>query len=349
MPQRIVSELQGLAAETRRKHPDVRHAAEQILQHIQNNDQTSVLGVLGHDESTDQTLVQTIVLGCKTRSPKVVLIALSLLQRSLILHLLPESSLSELVDTLHALLTNVARTDVDIQLKILQTVSAMLTEYSGITSTLLSNTLMLCFSLYEHSRVTVVSSTAAATLRQNIMTVFDKVHAEDQVFDEIKGGGEDAAAAAPLPVHTAHTPDGNVTLFPSSSDAYFLLSDLCALANNEPASFLPLQSLSKPFVLELLESVLTNHAQLFAGATLKDTRHPELLYVLRSAACPFLLKALSEPSSFPCVRTHYALDPAPAASVQRGIDSRDRNPPSYGTQNSSRREERATLASRAGA
>lgn len=299
MPQRILSELQALAAETRRKHPEVRHAAEQVLQQVQSSDHATTLASLGHDVAADQALVRPIVLACKTRAPKVVLIALSLLQRSVVLHLLPPSSLSEIVDALHGLLTNVARTDVDVQLKILQTVPALLADYPSITSALLSNTLMLCFTLYEQSRVTVVSLTAAATLRQNIMTVFDKVHDEDRTFDAIKDGGEDAAAAAPLPVHTAHTPDGNVTLFPASSDAYFLLNDLCALANGEPASFLPLHSLSKPFVLELLESVLTNHARLFAGSSPKTARHPELLYVLRSAACPFLLKALSEPPAFP--------------------------------------------------
>ncbi|WFC97992.1 Endocytosis and vacuole integrity protein [Malassezia yamatoensis] len=299
MPQRIVTELQALAAETRRRYPEVRQAAENVLQRVRNTDHTSSLDVFGSDPSADQMLVQAIVLAWKTKASKPVLIGLSLFQRSIPYHLIPEAALGELLDVLHTLQSNVARTDVDVQLKILQTIPALLADYPSITSKLLSNTLMLCFSLYTHSRVTVVSSTAAATLRQNIMTVFDKVHAEDRAFDAIKAGGEDAAAAAPLPVHTAQTPDGNVTLFPASSDAYFILVDLCSLANGEAASFLPLQSLSKTFVLELLESLLTNHARLFACSSSKEARHPELLYVLRSAACPFLLKAFSEVPSFP--------------------------------------------------
>ena len=297
MPQRIVSELQALVAETRRKYPEARSAADSLLQRLHGEDVDRVLKSLQGERGTNHALVQPIVLACKTRAPKVVLIALALLQRSVVLHLLPDDSLPTLIDMLHQLLGSVGRTDVDVQLKILQAVSALLTAYPCITSNQLSSTLMLCFSLYENSRVTVVSSTAAATLRQNIMTVFDKVHDEDRVFDEIKDGGEDAAAAAPLPVHTAQTPDGPVTLFPYSADAYFVLSDLCALANGEAASFLPLATLSKPFVLELLESVLTNHARLFAASS--TTRHPELLYILRSATCPLLLKALSEMSSFP--------------------------------------------------
>ncbi|WFD42076.1 Endocytosis and vacuole integrity protein [Malassezia psittaci] len=299
MPQRIVTELQALAAETRRRHPEVRQAAENVLQRVRDTDHNSSIDAFGSDPSADQMLVQAIILAWKTKASKAVLIGLSLFQRSISLHLIPEAALGELLEVLHTLQSNVARTDVDVQLKILQTIPALLADYPSITSKLLSNTLMLCFSLYTQSRVTVVSSTAAATLRQNIMTVFDKVHAEDRVFDAIKAGGEDAAAAAPLPVHTAQMPDGNITLFPASSDAYFILVDLCSLANGEAASFLPLQTLSKTFVLELLESLLTNHARLFACSNAKEARHPELLYVLRSAACPFLLKAFSETPSFP--------------------------------------------------
>ncbi|WFD18306.1 Endocytosis and vacuole integrity protein [Malassezia caprae] len=291
MPQRIVSELQVLVAETRRKYPEVRVSAEKVLQQLQSDTDGTIAALRQSHDVSDHLLVQPIVQACETRSPKVIQIALSLLHRSIMLRAVPDASLVLFVDTLHTLLTAPGRADVDIQLKILQTVSALLLNYERVTSKLLSRALMLCFSLYEHSRVAVVSSTAAATLRQNIMTVFDKVHKEDRIFDAIEN--EEAAAQAPLPAYSAQLPDGPVTLFPSSSDAYLVLNDLCALADGEPASFLPLSTLSKPFVLELLESVLINHASLFLQA-----RHRELVYVLRSAVCPLLLKALTEPPPF---------------------------------------------------
>lgn len=290
MPQRLVSELQALVAESRRKHPDVRQATERLLQRVHSN-LDGTLAELPHDASIEHV----VLLACQTRAPKVIQLAVSLLHRSVVLHVLPEASVPRVVEALQALQAP-GRADIDVQLKILQTVSALLAGYPSITGTQLSGALMLCFALYEHSRVAVVSSTAAATLRQNIMIVFDKVQDEDRVFDGICT--EDAAAQAPLPVHTAQTPDGPATLFPCSADAYRLFSDLCALADGEPASFLPLASLAKPFVLELLESVLTNHALLFAAGA-PGARHPELVYVLRSAACPLLLKALSEPPPFP--------------------------------------------------
>ena len=292
MPQRMAAELQALVAETRRKYPDVKQAAEQLLQQWQTDAARTTTELQTSRDHATHALLQMIVLACDTRAPKVIQMSLSLLQRSIPPRLFPDSALPTIVDTLHKLLSAPGRADVEVQLKILQTVSVLLATYASVTSTLLSRALMLCFTLYEHSRVAVVSSTAAATLRQDIMMVFDKVHEEDQFFDSI--ATEDAAATAPLPAHTAQLPSGPITLFPFAADAYQLLNDLCALADGQAAEFLPLQTLSKPFVLELLESVLTSQA-----ALLTHTRHPELVYVLRSAACPFLLKALSEaPSSF---------------------------------------------------
>ncbi|PKI83256.1 Endocytosis and vacuole integrity protein [Malassezia vespertilionis] len=297
MPQRIVSELQALLAETRRKHPDVRQACEAALKQISLDDPAKALETLTSSEPIQQELVDAVVAGCGTRTSKVALNALSLLHRCVMLHVIPTASLGTIIETLHGLPH--LRADVDVQFKILQTVSALLVAYPQISSNLLSRTLMLCFVQYEHARVPVVSSTAAATLRQNIMTIFDKILQEDHIFDQLEGGNEDAAAAAPPAVYTAQTPDGPVTLFPFTRDAYFVFSDLCALANGEPASFLQLSTLPKPFVLELLESVLTNHARLFSARTATNApRHPELLYILRSAMCPLLLKVLSDPPAF---------------------------------------------------
>jgi hypothetical protein len=125
------------------------------------------------------------------------------------------------------------------------------------------------------------------------MVVFEKVAEEDRVLDGIKEGGEDAAVAAPLAVQTVDIPGADtVTLFPSSADAYSVLSDLNGLAQDEPATFLQLSSLPRTFTLELIESILVNHASLVRS-------HPELLLTLRRSTCPMLMRALSEKLSFP--------------------------------------------------
>ncbi len=99
----------------------------------------------------------------------------------------------------------------------------------------------------------MVSSTAAATLRQLVMFVVDKVVDEDR-RDELT---ESAKIEAVLP-------NGATTkLGPSAHDAYAVFEDLCLLANSEHPRFLKLETLRKTFALELIESVLTNYHDLF--------------------------------------------------------------------------------------
>jgi len=75
----------------------------------------------------------------------------------------------------------------DLQLKILQTVLPLLTNYDSVHDTILAEALLLCFKLQE-SRSQVVNNTAAATLRQLVIYLFDKVAIEDSKFDNDLSG-----------------------------------------------------------------------------------------------------------------------------------------------------------------
>ena len=112
--------------------------------------------------------------------------------------------------------------------------------------------LLLCFKMQE-SRIAVVSSTAAATLRQIVMFIVDKV------VDEDRRDNLNASDRTDIDL-----PDGtSKALGPSSLDAFLVIQDLCLLANAEKPHFLRLGSLPKTFALELIESVLTNYHDLF--------------------------------------------------------------------------------------
>ena len=134
----------------------------------------------------------------------------------------------------------------------------------------------------QESRIAVVSSTAAATLRQLVVFVIDKVVDEDR-RDEVN----------PSDYTEIVLPDGtNKTLRPSALDACAVVEDLCLLANTEKPHFLKLGSLPKTFALELIESVLTNYHVLFR-------QHTELVVLLQHHLCPLLLRLLSEKPYFP--------------------------------------------------
>jgi protein MON2 len=133
---------------------------------------------------------------------------------------------------------------------------AFWTNQPALISLIRLKALLLCFKLQD-SRIAVVSSTAAATLRQLVMFVVDKVVDEDRA---------EPSDQNPTLTTILLPDESSVDLQPSARDAFSVFEDLCLLANSERPKFLKLESLHKTFALELIESVLTNYHDLFHKA-----------------------------------------------------------------------------------
>jgi hypothetical protein len=260
-----------------------------------------------------QDLLRPVFMGCATKNAKVVGIALGSLQRLIALRAVPASTVPSIV----TIMAECASGGVDIQLRILQTLLSLVTNFEQLHGAMLGSVspspltirlrcsciplqaLLLCFKLHE-SRIAVVSSTAAATLRQLVMFVVDKVVDEDKRLE-----------TAPPQLTEVDLPDGtSVALGPSARDAFAVFEDLCLLANSEKPNYLNLDSLPKTFALELIESVVTNYHDLFRKVCLLiitsnfvfsvlRLQHHELLLLLRHHLSPLLLKILSDRPSFP--------------------------------------------------
>ncbi|CCL98022.1 uncharacterized protein FIBRA_00015 [Fibroporia radiculosa] len=272
----LVTELQSLASETRRKHPDVREAAEKSLAILRSSPEQATASLASDGPQSDD-LLRPVFMGCATRNAKVVAISLGSLQRLIALKAVPHSGVPVIINTM----SDCMNQGVDIQLRILQTLLSLITNFPAVHGGLLGDALLLCFKLQE-SRIAVVSSTAAATLRQLVMFVVDKVVDEDR---------RDIVDVTAMVETTL--PNGDVkSLGPSAQDAFAVFQDLCLLANAERPRFLKLEILRKTFALELIESVLTNYHDLFR-------KHDELLLLLQHHLSPLLLKGLSDRPSFP--------------------------------------------------
>ncbi|EPQ52984.1 hypothetical protein GLOTRDRAFT_139951 [Gloeophyllum trabeum ATCC 11539] len=284
----LVTELQSLASETKRKHPDVREAAEKSLAILRSSPEQATANLASDGPQSDD-LLKPVFMGCATRNAKVVAISLGSLTRLITLKAVPMSAVPGIINTMNDCMSQ----GVDIQLRILQTLTSLITNYPAVHGPLLGDALLSCFKLQE-SRIAVVSSTAAATLRQLVMFVVDKVVDEDnqeeldhKLLEEIT------------------LPDGsNKLLRPSARDAFAVFEDLCLLANAEKPHFLRLDHLHKTLALELIESVLANYHDLFR-------KHVELQLLLQHHLCPLLLKALSDRPAFPltlrCTRVVFLL------------------------------------------
>ena len=68
--------------------------------------------------------------------------------------------------------------------------------------------------------------------------------------------------------------------------------DLCLLTEGQRPQFLRFNSLPQTFGLELIESVLTNHSDIFI-------MHPEQAHILRTRVVPLVVNSLSERLNFP--------------------------------------------------
>ncbi|PVG01204.1 hypothetical protein CPB86DRAFT_805390 [Serendipita vermifera] len=270
----LISELQALATETRRRYPDVREASDKAVGLLRANPSPDSTNVSSELISSDE-LLKPVFLGCTTKNAKVIVLALGALQRLIALKAVPLSALPQVT----SMMAEIMAQGVDIQLRILQALLSLVTHFPEVHGDVLGDVLLLCFRLQE-SRIAVVSSTAAATLRQLVMYIFEKLVKED-------------SSKKSEVVQTIKLPDGtSATLTDSEVDAYRVFEDLCLLANMEQPNFLKLESLPKTFALELIESVLTNYHGLFH-------RHPETFILLQHHLSPLLLKSLSERPTFP--------------------------------------------------
>lgn len=195
----LVADLVALSSETKRRNPDVRHACDAALTALRT-EYESALSRSACDTASDpleNLLLRPMVLACGIKSPKVLTLGIALLQRVVAMRVVSDAALPSIL----AMLPSLAQrsTDVDVQLKLLQTVGSLITTYPQIHNAPLADLLRICFAYQDGAKVALVSSTAAATLRSAIMALLDKVTEEDARLDSIKGGGEEGMWPFTLP------------------------------------------------------------------------------------------------------------------------------------------------------
>ncbi|KAJ5659540.1 hypothetical protein N7507_005991 [Penicillium longicatenatum] len=271
----LQTELANLIQESRRKNSDLRSAAEQSLNELKALPSTSEAQIAA-DLIRKPTFVEPFVIACHTRHAKLAGIGVICLQRLIASRALPSHRLKDVL----AGLRETTNLSLDIQLKILQSLPSLLQFYSNeLSGDLLANTLEICATL-QASKQIAVSSTAAATLQQLVVSTFERVATEDKLPTDGK-------------VTKTVKVDGQfVEIGQFSYDALQVLDDLCRLIDGEQLQFLRTRTLSPPFVLELIESIILNSGRLFVG-------HPELSQVLRVRLVPLIVRCLSERTTFP--------------------------------------------------
>ncbi|XP_054162002.1 protein MON2 homolog isoform X2 [Oppia nitens] len=263
-----------LAAEAKKKHSPVKEAAESGIVKIRNvckrqqNLKTALM-------SDSPELMEPFFMGCDTKVSKVCLICLNAIQKLIIFEAINQTAANNLLNCLW----NLMESGVE-ELKLLQTITLLITTNSIVKGESLAKALSLCFRLH-FTKNSTTNNTASATIRQLVSAIFERVQIEDKTlpegnknndikFDDIKTG--------------KYTPS---CLEPSASDAFYFFQDLVQLVNAEQPFWLTgLTEMTRTFGLELLELIFLTFPDVFY-------KHQEFSFLLKERVCQLVIKLFS--------------------------------------------------------
>ncbi|KAM7282607.1 hypothetical protein ISCGN_002753 [Ixodes scapularis] len=270
----LQSDLRQLSNEAKKKHPPLREAAESGIIKVRNaagKHHDLRLALL----SESPEILEPFFLGCDTRSPKIVQICLAAIQRLVTFEAV---SLTAAVNVITCL-WNLMESGIE-ELKLLQTVTLLLTANSVVQGDTLAKALVLCFRLH-FTKNSTTNNTASATVRQLVAAVFERVQAEDAALGDVK---TDNLNLEELKAGSRHPPK---SLQPCAADAFLLFQDLVQMVNaDQPLWLIGLTEMTRTLGLELLESILASFPEAFL-------RHPEFRFLLKERVCPLVIKLFS--------------------------------------------------------
>ncbi|XP_016316077.1 protein MON2 homolog [Sinocyclocheilus anshuiensis] len=243
------ADLRSLSMECKKKFPPVKEAAESGIVKIKTiaARNTDILAALKENSSE---VVQPFLMGCGTKEPKITQLCLAAIQRLMSHEVVSEAAAGNIINMLWQLMENGLE-----ELKLLQTVLVLLTTNTIVHDEVLSKAIVLCFRLH-FTKDNITNNTAAATVRQVVTVVFERMVAEDEKF---KGLTEEPPA-----VQGNSNRRSVSSLRPSAKDAYMLFQDLCQLVNADaPYWLVGMTEMTRTFGLELLESVLNDFPEVF--------------------------------------------------------------------------------------
>lgn len=172
---------------------------------------------------------------------------LGMMQRLITQQVVDQKGARYITDTLWMLMEHGTE-----EVKVLQTVTLLLTTNTVVHGETLAKTLVLCFRLHFTKDSTTIN-TAGATVRQLVSLVFERVVAEEQEC------GPSEPREINIEELKSSLGQAPKELKPCAADAFLLFQDLVQLVNaDQPYWLLGMTEMTRTFGLELLETVLTS-------------------------------------------------------------------------------------------
>uniref|UniRef100_A0A1B6LWA5 Protein MON2 homolog n=1 Tax=Graphocephala atropunctata TaxID=36148 RepID=A0A1B6LWA5_9HEMI len=269
----LQNDLKNLSIETKKKFPQIKESCEEGIIKLRNgatNPQTPIFYLVNQ-------ILYPVVQGCETKDQRIVKMCLGIIQRLITNQVVDQKGARYITDTFWMLMESGTE-----EVKILQSVTLLLTTNAVVHGDTLARNLVLCFRLHFTKDSTTIN-TAGATVRQLVSLVFERVIAEDEHFKTQDTSSQEVnLEELKLPRNVA--PKG---LRPCAGDAYLMFQDLVQLVNaDQPYWLMGMTEMTRTFGLELLESVLTNFSSVFF-------KHPEFSFHLKERVCALVIKLFS--------------------------------------------------------
>eukprot|EP00040_Diaphanoeca_grandis_P018250 m.95863 g.95863 ORF g.95863 m.95863 type:complete len:1511 (+) comp26850_c1_seq1:214-4746(+) len=266
----LTTDLHALVSESKKKCPNIKLAAERGLLRLRSigpgND--NVIQAIAQSED----IFQTFSLGCEEiKHPRVVQLSTNCLHRLITNNAMLPATTVPTLDILSKLI------DAGLEeLKILQCILALVTNPLALRGELLCKGISLCFKL-KGNKDPQTAAIAAATLRQIVTAIFERVEVEDRLAETSRNAVQQARRHSHAPAN----------LLQAASDAYLLFQDLCLLTNSDlPHWLMGGYVISQTFGLELIETALAGSPSLFF-------KHPEFTFLLKERVCSLVIRLFS--------------------------------------------------------
>ena len=225
-------------------------------------------------------------MACDTKQTKLVQIALTGIHRMITFEAVNYSAANNLVNCLWGLMENSIE-----EVRILQTVTLLVSTNTVIQGLPLSKAIAVCFRL-NFTKTQSTNNAASATVRQVVCVVFERVIRfmrneasypptrnpfEDEgcnvLHEELKFGSRD--------------PPKSLQSMGIVSDAFMLFQDLIQLVKaDQPFWLNGLTEMTRTFGLELLEMILSSFPEIFF-------KFEEFTFLLKEKICPIIIQLLS--------------------------------------------------------
>ncbi|KOM55061.1 hypothetical protein LR48_Vigan10g095300 [Vigna angularis] len=267
----LESDLRALSAEARRRYPAVKDGAEHAILKLRTLSSPSEIA---HNED----ILRIFLMACEVRTVKLSIIGLSCLQKLISHDAVSPSALREILSTLK---DHAEMADEGVQLKTLQTTSIIFqSRLHPENEDTMSQALGICLRLLENTRSSdSVRNTAAATFRQAVALIFDRVVlAESLPAGKFGFGGQltrttSVTGDVNRSFNLSNSLDNEIVsgspavrrenLTETGKLGLRLLEDLTSLAAGGSANWLRVNILQRTFALDILEFILSNYVAIF--------------------------------------------------------------------------------------